>query len=246
MRVHEKDPLCCRTQGPNGHDFSRAFLPRPFLCTAEQALSFANHSIFCECHSIPYGRRNPRQVFEQFQEHMVVPAPAPPTEEEAAKANKRNKKQQKLRLPPPTSGVPGAAIKALGKGTGLSGWWHISPNFYVRYCLSERLKELAKADEVLRRVSLDSLNERDLREACNARAINVGNLWGGDSDSQELRRSLGEWLELTSEEVAAGSKLGPDTVFVPDRARLLGLGLNCLESSRKGRTAELSRKALIG
>lgn len=180
---------------------------------------------------------------------MVVPAPASPTEEEAAKANKKNKKKQrhqKFRLPPPTSGVPGAVIKALGKGTGLSGWWHISPNFYVRYCLSERLKELAKADEVLRRVSLDSLNERDLREACNARAINVGDQWGGENDPQELRGSLGEWLELTSEEVAAGSKLGPDTVFLPDRARLLGLGLNCLESSRKGRTAELARKALVG
>lgn len=177
---------------------------------------------------------------------MVVPAPAPPTDAEAATSNKRKKKQkpQKLKLPPPTSGVPGAAIKALGKGTGLSGWWHIAPNFYVRYCLSERLKDLARMDEVLRGVSLDSLNDRDLREACNARAINVGDQWGGDSDPQELRKSLGEWLELTSEEVAAGSKLGSDTVFLPDRARLLGLGLNCLESSRKGRTAELSRKAL--
>lgn len=181
---------------------------------------------------------------------MVVPAPAPPNAEEEAKTtnNKKKQKQKKpqpLKLPKPSQGVPGEAIKAIGKGTGLSGWWHVAPAFYVRFCLSERLRDLGKMDDVLRKVPLDSLSERDLREACNARAIDVGNRLGGDNDPEDLRRSLGEWLELTSAEVAAGSKLGPDTVFLPDRARLLGLGLNCLESSRRGRTAELSRKALL-
>lgn len=176
---------------------------------------------------------------------MVVPVPATPTPEKSAKKKSKKQKPQKLKLPPAASGIPNAAIKALGKGTGLSGWWHISPGFYVRYCLSERLRDLGKMDDVLRKVSLESLSDKDLREACNARAINVGNRLGGDNDSQQLRRSLGEWLELTSPEVAAGNKLGPNTVFLPDRARLLGLGVNCLESSRQGRTAELSRKALL-
>lgn len=176
---------------------------------------------------------------------MVVAAPAPPAAEEEAKKKKKQKPQQ-LKLPKASQGVPGAAIKAIGKGTGLSGWWHIAPAFYVRFCLSERLRDLGKMDDVLRTVSLESLSDRDLRQACDARAINVGNRLEGDSDPEDLRRSLGEWLELTSAEVAAGSKLGPDTVFLPDRARLLGLGLNCLESSRQGKTAELSRKALLG
>ncbi|CAM9649574.1 unnamed protein product [Pylaiella littoralis] len=186
-----------------------------------------------------------REVFEQFQEHMVVPVPPVPLPEKASKKRGKKQKQEKLKLPPAARGVPNAAIKALGKGTGLSGWWHVSPGFYVRYCLSERLKDLGRADDVLRTVSLESLDDRDLREACNARAIDVGNRLGGDSDSNELRRSLGEWLELTSPEVAAGKELGPDMVFLPDRARLLGLGLNCLESSRQGRAAELSRKVLL-
>ncbi|CAM9338992.1 unnamed protein product [Hapterophycus canaliculatus] len=188
-----------------------------------------------------------REAFEKFQQHMVIPIPTPPTPEAGAKSGKSKKenKPQKLKLPPACKGVPGVAIKALGKGTGLSGWWHVAPGFYVRYCLHERLRDLGKMDDVLRSVSLESLNEKDLKEACNARAIDVGNRLGGDSDPQELRRSLGEWLELTSAEVAAGSKLGPDTAFLPDRARLLGLGLNCVESSRRGRTAELSRKALL-
>lgn len=176
---------------------------------------------------------------------MVVHVPPTPSPETATKKRGKKQKQQKLKLPPAAQGIPNVAIKALGKGTGLSGWWHISPGFYVRYCLSERLKDLGRADDVLRTVSLESLNERDLREACNARAINVGDRLGGETDSKDLRRSLGEWLELTSPEVAAGEELGPDTVFLPDRARLLGLGLNCLESARQGRTAELSKKALL-
>lgn len=176
---------------------------------------------------------------------MVVPIPPTPSPDTTTKKKGKKQKQQKLKLPPAAQGIPNAAIKALGKGTGLSGWWHIAPGFYVRYCLSERLKDLGRADDVLRTVSLKSLNERDLREACNARAINVGNRLEGETNSEELRRSLGEWLELTSSEVAAGKELGPDTVFLPDRARLLGLGINCLESARQGRTAELSRKALL-
>eukprot|EP00903_Cladosiphon_okamuranus_P011947 g11221.t1 len=154
-----------------------------------------------------------REAFEQFQEHMVVPAPAPPSAEEDPKTSKKNKKQkpQPLKLPKPSQGVPGAAIKAIGKGTGLSGWWHVAPTFYVRFCLSERLRELGKMDDVLRKVPLESLSERDLREACDARAIDVGSRLGGDNDPEDLRRSLGEWLELTSAEVAAGSKLGPNT-----------------------------------
>ncbi|CAM9703878.1 unnamed protein product [Ectocarpus sp. 13 AM-2016] len=191
-----------------------------------------------------------RQVFERFQEHMVVPAPASPDPENAAASNNKGTKKskkpkpQKLKLPPASKGVPNTYIKALGKGTGLSGWWHISPGFYVRYCLSERLRDLGRMDDVLRTVSLESLSDSDLREACDARAINVGNRLGGDREPRDLRKLLGEWLDLTSPEVAAGSKLGPDTVFLPDRARLLGLGLNCLESARQGRTAELPRKAL--
>lgn len=181
---------------------------------------------------------------------MVVAVPASPDPESAAASNNKNPKKskktkpQKLKLPPASKGVPNAAIKALGKGTGLSGWWHISPAFYVRYCLSERLRDLGRMDDVLRTVPLESLSDSDLREACDARAIDVGNRLGGDREPKDLRKSLGEWLELTSPEVAAGSKLGPDTVFLPDRARLLGLGLNCLESARQGRAAELPRKAL--
>lgn len=177
----------------------------------------------------------------------MIPAPTLPPPEANAKAGKgkKEKKPQKLKLPPACKEIPGMAIKALGKGTGLSGWWHVAPAFYVRYCLHERLRDLGKMDDVLRSVSLESLSEKDLKEACSARAIDVGNRLDGDSDPQELRRSLGEWLELTSAEVAAGSKLGPDMVFLPDRARLLGLGLNCVESSRRGKTAELSRTALL-
>ncbi|CAB1121441.1 unnamed protein product [Ectocarpus sp. CCAP 1310/34] len=108
--------------------------------------------------------------------------------------------------------VPNAYIEALGKGTGLSGWCHISPGFYVRYCLSERLRDLGRMIEILRTVSLESLSDSDLREACDARAINVGNRLGGDREPQDLRKPLGGWLDLTSPEVSAGSKLDPDSL----------------------------------
>eukprot|EP00752_Nemacystus_decipiens_P006829 g6131.t1 len=156
------------------------------------------------------GATSKRKVFEQFQEHMVVPAPIadPPIADEGVKRKNKRKKQKprQLKLPSASQGVPGAVIKAIGKGTGLSGWWHISPAFYVRFCLSERLRDLGKMDDVLRTVSLESLSDRDLKEACNARAIDVGNRLDGDNDPEDLRRSLGEWLELTSAEVAAGTE----------------------------------------
>ena len=50
--------------------------------------------------------------------------------------------------------------------------------------------------------------------------------------------------ELTSAEVAARN-IAPDMVFLPDRARLFGLGLNILEGARQGESGLLSRRALL-
>lgn len=157
----------------------------------------------------------------------------------AAAAEPGAKKKQKL--PSAGSGLPGPAIKALGKGMGLAGWRGFAPGFYVKFRLNEHVKDLGKADSILRRVSVDSLSDSDLMEACNARAIDVE---GGFGDPRVLRDCLREWLELTSADVA-GRSVGPDQVFLPDRARLLGLGLNFLEHTRQGQEAELSRKALL-
>lgn len=178
---------------------------------------------------------NVREIFERLQEHMVTPDPAL----EVAKSDKKQKKPQKL--PSAGSGVPGPAIKAMGKGMGLAGWRGIAPGFYVKYRLNEHVKDLGKGDEILRRMSLDSLSNADLNEACNSRGIDVA---GGSRDPKALRRALAEWLELTSAEVAARN-VAPDMVFLPDRARLLGLGLNILEGSRQGESGLLSRKALL-
>lgn len=172
-----------------------------------------------------------RKVFERLQEYMVAPA--------AASEDTKSKKKQKL--PSAGSGVPNVAIKALGKGMGLAGWRGIAPGFYVQYRLNEHMKELGKGDDILRRVPLDSLSDSDLQDACDARAIDVD---GGLGDAQALRNSLAEWLELTSADVAARS-VGPGTVFLPERARLLGLALNFLENTREGKRSELERKALL-
>lgn len=176
-----------------------------------------------------------REIFEKLQKHMVTPDPVL----ELAKIDNKKKKPQKL--PSAGSGVPGPAIKALGRGMGLAGWRGIAPGFYVKYRLNEHVKDLGKGDAILRRSALDSLSDADLKEACNSRAIDVA---GGSRDPKALRRALAEWLELTSAEVAARN-VAPDMVFLPDRARLLGLGLNILESSRQGESGVLSRKALL-
>ncbi|CAM9967059.1 unnamed protein product [Ascophyllum nodosum] len=157
---------------------------------------------------------------------------------------KKSSKSKKEKLPKACEGLPDPAAKALGKGMGLAGWRGIAPAFYARFMLNEYVKGLGKGDEVLRRRPLDSLSDSDLREACNARAIDIGDGERG-GNAQALRTSLAEWLELTSAEGVAARRAGPGMVFLPDRARLLGLGLNFLENTRTGQRAELARKAVL-
>lgn len=162
-----------------------------------------------------------------LHEYMVAPVPA-----DNGKGGRRKKPLE----PVPESKIPGRVTSALGKGMGF-GWFGFTPGLYLRYRINEHVKDLGKGDEVLRRVSLDSLSEPDLLEACDARAIDVE---GGKSSPRALRKSLAEWLELTE---AAPRDLEEGVVFLPDRARLFGLGLNFLDTAREGRRAELSRKA---
>lgn len=162
-----------------------------------------------------------------LHEHMVAPEPA-----ENAKGSRRKKQPQ----PVADCKVPNRVTSALGKGMGYA-WFGYTPGFFLAYRINEHVKDLGRGDEVLRRAPLDSLSESDLVEACDARAIDVD---GGQGSPQALRKSLAEWLELTE---AAPRDLEPGVVFLPDRARLLGLGLNFLDTAREGRRAELSRKA---
>lgn len=198
-------------------------------------------ALSCSPRVVPPPRR---QAFELLQDRMVTPAP--PALEEDENSSDKKKRQQKQKLPKACAGLPSPATKALGKGMGLAGWRGIAPAFYIQYRLNDHLKELGKGDEILRRQALDSLSDSDLREACSARAIEVaGGDRGGDSSAQALRSSLAEWLELTSADGVAARRAGPEMVFLPDRARLLGLGLNFLENAREGKPGELSRKALL-
>lgn len=175
-----------------------------------------------------------REVFQKLQQFMMVSTPLAPEGEKKKKKNET--------LPRASRDVPAPVVKALGKGLGLAGWRGLAPGFYIEYRLNEHLKVLGKGDEVLRRQSLDYLTEAELKEACNARAIDVKGVEGRDASS--LRKSLAEWLHLTSTDVAA-RKDWPEMVFLPDRARLVGLGLNFLDSVREGGGAELQRKALL-
>lgn len=193
-----------------------------------------------------------RRAFELLQEHMVAVMTEPPAIDEAQRGGTGNGKQHKKgkgtknknTLPKACEGLPNPAIKALGKGMGLAGWRGIAPGFYVRYMLNDYVKELGRKDEVLRRQPLESLSDFDLREACNARAIDVADD-GRGRDMTALRNSLAEWLELTSSGGVANREAGPNVVFLPDRARLLGLGLNFLENARTGQCGELQRRAML-
>lgn len=182
---------------------------------------------------------------------MVAVTTEPPALDEAQRGagNRKQKKKgkgakNKNTLPKACEGLPNPAIKALGKGMGLAGWRGIAPGFYVRYMLNDYVKELGRKDEVLMRQPLESLSDSDLREACNARAIDVADD-GRGRDTTVLRNSLAEWLELTSTGGVANREAGSNVVFLPDRARLLGLGLNFLENARTGQRGELQRRAML-
>lgn len=153
-------------------------------------------------------------------------APEPQSKKEAKKAA--------LRV---ALGIPAPVVKGIGKGMGMA--FPFAPAFYIRPKLRQYVKELGEADEVLKKQALDTLSESELHEACNARGMEVAGRSAG-----ELKKGLAEWLKLTSGPIDGGSGAREGMVFVPERARILALGLNFLETVREGRQAELSRKAL--
>lgn len=161
-----------------------------------------------------------RDVFVKLHDHLVDLEP--PT--------KREKKEALRRV---ASDLPAPAVKGLAEGMGTG--FLFAPVFYLRLKLRGHVKELGEADAILRQHPLNTLSEAELQEACNARGIDVIG-----SDQGKLRDSLGEWLVLTS---IPSRELAPGTMFLPDRARLLGLGLNYVDTLRTGKSAELPRKA---
>lgn len=164
--------------------------------------------------------RNDREVFERLHDGMVVEAP-------------QTKNQEKKAAREVAGDLPVQAVKGLAKGSGTD--FPFAPAFFLRMKLRGLVKELGEADDVLRRHPLTTLSEEEVCEACNLRGMDVTG-----RDQKKLRNALDEWLRLTS---APSRELSAGTVFLPDRARLLGLGLNYLDTVRSGRHAELSRKA---
>lgn len=161
----------------------------------------------------------------------------PETEQEAKKA--RNKV---------VADMPAPLAKVLGDGMRMG--FPFAPAWFIRPQLREYAKQLDEADSILMRQPLDTLSESDLLDACSARGMEVVG-----RSAKDLRNGLKEWLELTSEPLRGTGQgqgqepgqqglLGDGMVFVPERAKLLGLGANFLELVREGKQAELSRIAL--
>ncbi|CAM9447420.1 unnamed protein product, partial [Choristocarpus tenellus] len=137
--------------------------------------------------------------------------------------------------------IPAPIIKCLGKCLGLG--LPIAPAFYLRGKIRKHIQDLGHADELLAEAAegkyggFDAITPYELHEACIMRGIDTA------APREELHRSLVEWLELTG-----SPPRDPEsgTIFVPDRARVVALGLNIVSSVRHGHNGELSRAAVMG
>ena len=76
----------------------------------------------------------------------------------------------------------------------------------LRYKLEEKLREVQKDDELIKKDGVDALDYAELQEACRARGIYTG------KDEAYLRRKLRDWLELSLE------KQVPITLLLLSRA----------------------------
>ncbi len=100
------------------------------------------------------------------------------------------------------------------------------------------IDRIAEGDRVL--VSggpLSSLSEFELRDACCERAIGIQGC-----KKAAMERSLERWIEITT----PPSTLPEGTVWVPERARLIALGLSTVWSVRQSREAQCCRELFEG
>lgn len=176
-----------------------------------------------------------REVFERFRDRISIPEPETKEEMKKASAIFQTGPDNKREFVPPH------VIKALGQSMGLA--FPGVPAFFVRLQLRTYVDELAESDAFLANYPLDILSDDDLRQACHDRGMRVY-----ERPPEELRRDLGEWLELTTAPspvgVGDGEGGGGGVLFLPQRAKMLGLGVNCLASVREGKAATLSVEVL--
>ncbi len=84
---------------------------------------------------------------------------------------------------------------------------------------------------------LSSLSENELREACCERAIGTQGC-----EKEAMQRSLERWIEITT----PPPTLPEGAVWVPERSRLIALGLSTVWSIRQSREAQCCRELLVG
>ncbi len=85
--------------------------------------------------------------------------------------------------------------------------------------------------------ALTSLSECELREACCERAIGTQGC-----KKEAMQKSLERWIEI----ITPPNILPEGMVWVPERAKLIALGLSTVSSVRQSKEAKSCRELLVG
>lgn len=119
----------------------------------------------------------------------------------------------------PLGSLPVPVLKFASNGLG--GPYRFLPRPLHMWAIREKLRAIEEGDAALRVTRLDALSRGTLAEACNERAISVG-----EADSRALRAAIQEWLALTA-------PMATSPPEVADTKRVALLALNSVSSVRK-------------
>lgn len=124
----------------------------------------------------------------------------------------------------PLSSLPLPVVQCASSGLG--GPLRFFPRLLHMRAIRDKLRAIEQGDLALRASRLELLPRATLAEACNERALRVG-----DADAKALRAGLVEWLALTAP-IAASPR------DVADTARIALLAINAASSLRMSMPAQ--------